>query len=139
MISKKPSAPFIADLKPSQKIQRLVILIHLLALGAGFANALPFGLKLLIALFIAFHFKLTFSVFKTECRKLIYTEKQSWQLSENGAFSSIEISKSTVITPFFIFLHLQNKPAVLIANDSLDEDIYRELIVKLKITASDSI
>ncbi len=136
MIGKKLSTPFVAELKPSLKLQRLLIVIHVIALGACFANALPLQLKLITALLIGVNFKLTFPPLKIERRKISYTDKQGWQICDGGEFLSVDILKSTVITTFFIFLHLRDKPTILIANDALNEDAYRELIVRLKITAN---
>jgi hypothetical protein len=136
LVANKFSSPFIAELKPSKKVQHLLIAIHAIALGACFANALPLPFKLITALLIAFNFKITFPAFKTENRKISYSEKLGWQITKDIDFESVEILKSTVITTFFIFLHLRNQPALIIANDALDEDAYRELIVRLKITAN---
>jgi hypothetical protein len=135
LTQKKHCTPFIAELKPSIKLQRLVIASHLIALAAGIANALPFTLKLCIATLIGLHFKMRFPSLKTERRNIRYTEKLGWEISEQGDFEAAVILKSTVISTFFIFLHIQNKPSILIANDALNEDDYRQLIVKLKMTA----
>jgi hypothetical protein len=134
LIAKKHGAPFVAELKPSKKLQRLLIAIHLIALGANIANALPFALKLGIAVLIGINFKINFPSLKIEQHKIRYTEKLGWEISEGGDFKAVHILRSTVVTTFFIFLQIQNKPTILIANDALDENIYRQLIVKLKIT-----
>jgi hypothetical protein len=135
LITKKLNAPFVAQLKPSKKLQRLVIVIYLLAFATSFANALPMYLKLILVLVIGLNFKRSFPILKQERHKIKYTEKLGWQISGSGEFESIEISKSTVITTTFIFLHIHNKSAILIANDALNENDYRELTVRLKITA----
>ena len=134
MIAKKHGAPFVAELKSSRKLQRLVIVIHLIALGASAVNALPLVVKLAIAILISVNFKINFPRLKIEQRKIRYTEKLGWEISEGGDFEAIEILKSTVVTTFFIFLQMQGKPTILIANDALSEDDYRRLIVKLKTT-----
>jgi hypothetical protein len=135
VIPHKESTPFLAELKPSKKLQHLVVLIHIIALAASVANALPLLIKLAVALAVTVHFKFTFPKFQQEQRKLKYSEKRGWELSDGGDFMQIEILHSTVLTTIFIFLHLRNKPAIIIANDSLSENDYRQLLVKLKMTA----
>jgi hypothetical protein len=134
LIAKKHGSPFLAELKPSKILQRLFIVIHVLALGASIANALAFSLKLGIAVLIGINFKMNFPSLKIERRNIRYTEKLGWEISEGGDFEAVHILRSTVVTTFFIFLQMQNKPTILIASDSLNEDDYRQLIVKLKIT-----
>ncbi|WP_411725407.1 protein YgfX [Methyloglobulus sp.] len=134
MYTKKHSSRFIAELNPSKKLLRLLIFIHVLALGASIANTLPFGLKLGVAFLIGLNFKMNFHRLKIERRKIRYTEKLAWEISDGGDFEAVDILKSTVITTTFIFLQMQNKPTILIASDALDEVDYRQLIVKLKIT-----
>jgi hypothetical protein len=134
LIAKKHGAPFVAELKSSKKLQRLVIVIHLIALGASVVNALPLVVKLAIAILIGLYFKINFPQLKIEQRKIRYTEKLGWEISDGGDFEAVEILKSTVVTTAFIFLQMQQKSTILIANDALREDDYRQLIVKLKMT-----
>jgi hypothetical protein len=103
-------------------------------LGASVVNTLPFAVKLAIAILIGLNFKINFPLLKIEQRKIRYTEKLGWEISEGGDFEAVAILKSTVVTTVFIFLQMHNKPTMLIANDALREDDYRQLIVKLKIT-----
>jgi hypothetical protein len=134
LIAKKYGAPFVAELKPSKKLQRLLIAIHLTALAASAVNTLPLAVKLATAILIGLNFKINFPSLKNEQHKIRYTEKQGWEISEGDDFEAADILKSTIVTTFFIFLQIQNKPTILIANDALSEDDYRQLIVKLKIT-----
>jgi hypothetical protein len=134
LIAKKHGAPFVAELKSSRKLQRLIIVIHLIALGASAVNALPLIVKLAIAILIGLNFKINLPRIKIEQRKIRYTEKLGWEISEGGDFEAVAILKSTVVTTVFIFLQMHNKPTILIANDALREDDYRQLIVKLKMT-----
>jgi hypothetical protein len=58
-----------------------------------------------------------------------------WELADGNDYQPIQILNSTVITVFAIFLHFNknaHKQAVFIANDTLSEDDYRSLIVRLK-------
>ena len=93
------------------------------------------ALKLTVAALIGLIFKLSFPKLKSENRKLRYTDKLGWELSTGENYSAVTILKSTVITTEIIFIHLKNKPALLIANDALSVDDYRQLIVKLKMNA----
>jgi hypothetical protein len=134
LIAKKHGAPFVVELKPSKNLQRLIIVIHVIALSAGIVNSLPMVVKLTLAALIGLNFKINFPQSKIEQRKIRYTEKLGWEISEGGDFEVVEILKSTVVTTVFIFLQMHNKPTILIANDALREDDYRQLIVKLKMT-----
>jgi hypothetical protein len=134
LIAKKHGTPFVAELKPSKNLQRLIIVIHVIALSAGVVNSLPIVVKLTIAALIGLNFKINFPQLKIEQRKIRYTEKLGWEILEGGDFEAVEILKSTVVTTAFIFLQMHNKPTILIANDALREDDYRQLIVKLKMT-----
>lgn len=135
MDTKKTSPPFLTQLKPSKKLQHLCLTAHLLALGAGFSNTLPIVIKLAIAVIIGVNCKMQFKNLKRERRTLKYTETRGWEMSDGGDFETVQILKSTVITTFFIFLQIRNKPAFIIANDAINNDDYRQLIIKLKMTA----
>ncbi len=135
MVIHKENAPFVAELKPSKKLQHFVVLIHTVALVAGFANSLPLVVKLVLAFGIGLNIKFTYPKFQKEQRTLRYSVKRGWELSDGGDFIQVDILKSTVLTTVFIFLHLQDKPAIVIANDALSESDYRQLLVKLKMTA----
>ena len=134
MIAQKHGAPFVADLKPSKKLHRLIIVIHIIALAASFANALPLAVKLAIAVVIGLSFKINFPKLNNGQRKIKYTEKLGWEIAEDDKFDAVNILSTTVATTAFIFLHIQHKPSIIIANDALSEDDYRQLIVKLKMT-----
>ncbi|MBM4207419.1 MAG: hypothetical protein FJ190_05165 [Gammaproteobacteria bacterium] len=136
MTSNKESSPFFAEIKPSKKLQRLVMLFYALALAAGFANALPLAVKLAVAAAIVLSFKFSYPKFQQDQRKLKYSEKRGWELSDGGDYIQVEVLPSTVLTTVFIFLHLRHQPAMVIANDSLSESEYRQLLVKLKMTAT---
>jgi hypothetical protein len=133
-MAKNIDTPFLAELKPSKKLQHLFILVHILALGASLANALPFALKLAIVTFIGVNFKIGFARLRIERRKIKYSEKLGWMVSEGDDYVAVTIARTTVISTFFIFLHFQDKAAMLIPNDALTEDDYRQLVVKLKMT-----
>lgn len=77
---------------------------------------------------------MTFHKVTNEKRSIKHSENLGWQISNGGDFEAVEILTSTVITTSFIFLQVQDKPTIIIANDALSEDDYRRFIVKLKIT-----
>jgi hypothetical protein len=135
LIAKKQATPLLIELKPSKKLQQLVAIIHLIAIGASIANALPVALKAGLVVLIGLNFKFTYPKLNNEQPKIKYSEKAGWEISNGGDFEAVEILKSTVITTFIIFLQVKNQPALLVANDALSEDDYRQLIVKLRMTA----
>ncbi len=132
-------------IKPSHHLKALVIIIHVLALGASIANDLDLAFKLGLITIIGLQAWLTIKRLKNEAYTIKYTEALGWQLSKDQDLVSIEILNSTVITTFAIFLHYKErspsnfrspgaKQTRLILNDALSDDDYRCLLVKLKIT-----
>ena len=115
-------------------MQQLIIVLHMIAVFAAISSALPVATKLLLALLIGLNFKAIFPLVKTGQRIIRYSEHLGWEIFEGDTYKSITVLKSTVTTPFISFLHIQGKPAILIACDALSEDDYRQLLVKLKIT-----
>jgi hypothetical protein len=92
------------------------------------------------------HCWLTVRRLNTEHYAIKHTEALGWEVSEGGDFAPVEILKSTVTTPFVLFLHFKysyqaqtgkpgDKKSLLVLRDALNEEDYRCLIVKLKTTA----
>jgi hypothetical protein len=134
LIAKKQGAPFVAELKPSKNLQRLVIVIHSIACVATVSNALPLVAKLAIVVLVGVNFRVNFPRLKNEQRKIRHTEKLGWEISDGGDFKAATILRSTVVTTFLIFLHIKDNPPILVANDALSMDDYKQLLVKLKMT-----
>lgn len=126
--------PFLAELKPSKLLQQINSVIHLAAWLACFANALPLLVQMGVAYLIGADFWFYFKRLKSEQHLISHSETKGWQLANSGDFENIQILSSTVITTFLIFLHIANKPSVLIAHDALSAEDFRRLIVKLKMT-----
>jgi hypothetical protein len=133
-------------LSPSKRLKKLVIFVHMIALGAIMSNALVFAIKISLCAFICMHCWLTVRRINAEHFTIRYTEALGWEVSEGCDFTSVEIIKSTVITTFALFLHFNHssqvqswkpghKKTLLVLNDALGEEDYRCLIVKLKTTA----
>ncbi|MGZ4956916.1 MAG: protein YgfX [Methylobacter sp.] len=134
-MQKKHEPTLLLELKPSKKLKRLLVVIHLLALGSCIANALPVAVKLALLTGIWLHFEFTVKRLKFEQCKIKHTETSGWEVSDGNGFEQVRILDSTVITIFAIFLHFNNnadKQSVLIVNDALSEDDYRRFIVRLK-------
>jgi hypothetical protein len=134
LIVKKQSTAFVAELKPSKTMRRLICVIHVMALAASFANALPLLPKIIVAAIVGLHFMQSYRALKTGSCTLRCNDKGGWELARNIVFEPVEIMGSTVITPCFIFLHLRDKPPLLIPHDAMDDKTFRLLIVKLKMT-----
>ncbi|MGZ5008176.1 MAG: protein YgfX [Methylobacter sp.] len=135
----KHEAPLLVALKPSKKLKRLLVIIHLLALGSSLAAALPIAVKLALLSGICLHLAFTVKHCQSAQCDIKHTEISGWEIAEGNDFASIQILDSTVISVFAIFLHFKRgaeRQTVLIMPDALSEDDYRRLIVRLK-TASD--
>ena len=134
MPTQKHGKPFFAELKPSKTLRKLIIAVHLLALGASIANAFPIIVKCGALMLVALNFTMAYRPLLTESRKIKCSAKGNWEIAWENDFESVDILKSTVISPFCVFLHLKQKPAILIVHDALEKSDYRELVVKLKMT-----
>ena len=109
--------------------------MHVLAMGASFANSLPLAVKFVLLSGLGMHLAFMLRHLSDTTCKIKQTSVFGWELSDGNDFESIQILRSTVITTFAIFLHfLKNtdKRSLLIVNDALTEDEYRRLIVRLK-------
>lgn len=138
-MSKKTELPLLLELKPSKRLKRPLVVMHVLAIGSSIANALPVTVKLALLTGICLHLWFVIKRLKNEQYKIKQSEPLGWAVLSEGSdgndFEPIQILNSTVITVFAIFLHFTknaHKQAVLIVNDALSEDDYRRLIVRLK-------
>jgi hypothetical protein len=121
-------------LNPSIKLQQFNLAAHGLALIAVFLNNLPWLLRIAIAVIVASDLWIKDKRIKNESRIITYNDRSGWQLKTGANLESIDILTSTVVTPAVIFLHTKARPAQIIVHDALDEDDFRRLIVKLKLT-----
>ncbi len=141
----KYQTTLLLTLKPSKRIKKMVIIIHILALCASLANTLDFAIKISLFALIGIHYWLAVRRLNAEHYTIKHTEAFGWEVSEGCDFASVEILKSTVITTFALFLHFKqnslaqswksvHKKTLLVLNDALASEDYRYLIVKLKTT-----
>ena len=132
---KKHEPSLLLELKPSQRLKRLLVVIHTLALGSSIANTLPLAVKSALLVGICIHLYFAVKRLKSGQYNIKHTETSGWEISDGNDFKSVQILNSTVITVFAIFLHFNHnthKQSLLILNDALTEDDYRRLIVRLK-------
>lgn len=142
-MSKKYQPALLLTLKPSKRLKQIVVVVHILALGACIANILAIAVKIGLVAIICLHLWLAVRRLNAEQPTIKYTETFDWEISEGHDFVPIEILKSTVITTCVLFLHFKQrsrngfrkpgaKKTVLVLKDMLTEDDYRSLTVKLK-------
>lgn len=125
----------LVELKPSKRLIQLLTVVHVLAMGASIANALPISVKLTLLAGIAIHLHWTSQRIKTEQCSIRHSDALGWEIRSNNTFKTVQILGSTVLATFAIFLHVSSdgrKQSVLIASDALDANDYRRLIVRLK-------
>jgi hypothetical protein len=141
----KYQTTLLLTLKPSKRIKKMVIIIHIVALCASLANTLAFAIKISLFALIGIHYWLAVRRLNVEHYTIKHTEAFGWEVSEGYDFASVEILQSTVITTFALFLHFKqnslaqswksaHKRTLLVLNDALAAEDYRYLIVKLKTT-----
>jgi hypothetical protein len=142
----KSESSLLLTIKPSNRLKKMVIFAHTLALGASMANALAFAIKVNLFTVICLNCWLTVRRLNTEHNAIKYSEALGWEVSKGCDFVAVKILKSTVITTFALFLHFKHssqaqswlpvsKKTLLVLSDALTEEDYRCLIVKLKTTA----
>jgi toxin CptA len=134
-LPKKHEPPLLVEPKQSRKLIQFLVVIHLLALAASIANALPVTVKSVLLIGICLHLWFITCQFQDRHYKIKHTEGLAWELADGNDVETIEIISSTVITTFAIFLHFKRnakKQSLLILNDALSDDDYRRLIVRLK-------
>lgn len=140
--------------KPSKRLKKWLITVHLLALFTSFANALPVMVQSLLAVALLFHFYGMMLRWGEFSHTLRYSEALGWEMAVSGEFVAVRILPTTVITTFALFLHIEivdsnthinhfsvfdairykNRQALLLLPDSLEEDGYRSLVVNVKTT-----
>ncbi|MEI6707590.1 MAG: protein YgfX [Methylococcales bacterium] len=139
MLTKKYQPPLRLEISDSKRLNKLMILIHGLALLASIMNSLPIILKCVLLIAVSCHFYILHKQLKIKHYRIEHSE-QGWILAEGDKLDAIRILPSTVISIFAIFLHVKidDKPkqTLVIASDSLSDDDYRCLIVRLKTTLS---
>lgn len=137
-MSKKYDPSLLLELKPSERLKRLLISAHVLALIASLANALPLAVKLGLFAGICLNLRVAVRHVNHSRQTIKYTDTSGWEILEYNDFEPALILTSTVITVHAIFLHVarQNggKKTIIVLNDALSEDDYRSFIVKLRTT-----
>ena len=130
-------------IKTSKRLRSLVILIYSLAVCASLATALALAIKICLYSFICISGWLTLRRLHSDQYTIKHTEALGWEIAKNCDFVQVDILKSTVITTFALFLHFKFAPhsqpwnskyknSLLILSDTLGEQDYRWLIVRLK-------
>ena len=105
--------------------------------------AVALAFKMLLVLLLCdslyFHYRLYQKAYKLLSLK--YTTEFAWEIFRNNRLTSIRILNSSVLTSFIIILHIQiNKKqrTVLVCRDAVSAEEYRQLLVALKITLTNS-
>lgn len=147
-------APLSVTLKPSKRLNQLLLFLYGLAAIASVLNTLPILTQFFLLCFLLLQYQRSYQQVAKHSLTLRYSQSLGWQLLENNEFIAIEILKSSVITSVALFLHfkkcdLHTHPfkklfavwqnpdkSVVIVYDALNAEDYRRLIVWLKITAN---
>lgn len=138
-MSFKKYAPLLWELKHSKHLIRVMGFIHVLALLTCIMNSLPVFIKSLLLVAIGSHYYWQSKQLTAKQYCIKHSEASGWELSEGNEFVTVTILPSTVISTVAVFLHIKkdSKPRrqhLIIACDSLADDDYRSLIVRLKTT-----
>jgi hypothetical protein len=132
----KTISPLNVTLRPSRLLLRVNAITHLLASVAVQITPLVWAIQSAMVGLIAVSFVFYHRQHSRENRSISYNAASGWQVMQNGIAKALLVETSTVVTPLATFLHAKHAPAILIVHDALDENDYRQLVVKLKITAN---
>jgi len=139
---KKSELPFTIEVKQSHYLLAFIIISHGLALLSSFLIAVQLWIKIIVLCLIAG--SLLFYLHSYRQKRYCYTFKHTaefgWELAGHSGFSAIRILNSSVITLFVIILHVEydtKKISLLICKDAVIAEIYRRLLVALKINLTD--
>ncbi len=137
-MSAKSEAPLLIEVKQSRYLLILIILTHSLAILSVLMLSLFFGLKLLFIslIFGSLYFQLY--RYKQEFYLFIlkHTTQFSWQLLDKADFVEVQVLGSSVVSEWLIVLHVlidKKRRSLLVFQDAVPAEIYRQLRVTLKI------
>lgn len=137
---KKTEPSLTLAVAPSARLNTCLIMVHVFALTACMANALPIFAKVGLVVGVIIHFLIINKRLKNQCWTIRHSDAFGWQVFIDGQFETIQILYSTVITTFVILLHFQYKNGtrchLAVLNDALTTADYRQFIVRLKTTQS---
>jgi toxin CptA len=137
-MSKQDEVLLMLDLKPSKWLKRTLALLHVIALIASIVNSLIISVKLGLCIGVCAHYWRVISSQTKPHYQIRHSDRSGWQVSSKNGIDSVEILKSSIITIFFIILHIKSqytdKLTILVVFDALSDDDYRRLIVQLKTT-----
>ncbi|NOT10532.1 MAG: hypothetical protein HOP23_01635 [Methylococcaceae bacterium] len=136
---KKSESALLLTLKPSTRLMRGQVLLHLLACITSFANSLQLPIKMGLLIAICLHVCWIIRRLSRQHYQFRYTEHSNWEVLFIKTFEPVDILKSSLTSIFVIILNIKSQHiddlTILIASDTLCEDDYRQLIVKLRTTA----
>ena len=126
-------------IKPSQRHKKLSNVLHLLAILACGVSSLAMLYKAALIMLIVLIKQKADKHWQNSIYKLRFTEFSGWEMAfENYDYTGVTISESSVVTPFVIFLHInqlkQNPIRLVIAEDSLGINDFRRLRVRLTLS-----
>lgn len=144
--------PLLLTVKPSLRLKYTMKALYLFALFACLDNSLPESYRIVLLLFIVANYFFMIYRHKDQHYVIQYDDVKGWQIKIDKQLLSVKILPSTLINNYALFLHLEilansthiqsivdkmlgrNKKSIVIMSDSLSNDDYRQLIVKLKTT-----
>ncbi|MCF7970526.1 MAG: hypothetical protein K9L22_05090 [Methylococcaceae bacterium] len=139
-MSAKSEAPLWIEVKQSRYLLIFIILTHSLAIFSILMLCIDFRVILLLlmlvgcSLYFQLHrYKQGFYLFT-----LKHTAEFSWQILDRDKLSVMPILGSSVISAWLIVLHVQidkQRRSLLVVQDAVPTDIYRQLRVTLNIAS----
>lgn len=128
-------------ISPSRRLRQLVLCLHLLALFACWSSAIPVAIKILLTLVMIITAYRCYREPAAPVYRLRYSQTFGWELAEDGAaFDLITLLPSTVVSQYLTVIHFatetQRRQSLVVVKDSLTQEQYRQLIVKLRVVGS---
>jgi hypothetical protein len=129
----------VIGVQTSPRLKQFIGIVHGLAIFAVLITDIATITRGCLLVLLILHASRMIIQLQKERYQVKYSTDFGWQLAENdNDFSSVTVLHSTVLIPMISFLHLKKlngqQKMLLILPDMLANDVYRQLIVRLKTT-----
>jgi len=134
-LSRQYASQLLFEVKPSRNIQRIIIICALLSLLSILILNIDFIYQLIVFLFLVL---LVLRSWKNNIKRNVQWQPDgSWLITQNNIQHKARLQPGSVVTTNFASLKfkLENKKTltVVIFNDNIDAEKFRQLRVRLKV------
>lgn len=134
-LSNRSAAPLHLILERSRCLERAVVVLHLLGLGAALATPMAGWVKALLTVAVIVSGIVAWRRLD-RVRGLTLAADGDWEVVSRDGIHHAHLAATTVVTPWIIILHLNSDGGTLalpICRDATDPESFRRLRVHLRI------